>query len=54
MTFDQWKKQVDKICSDFYGGLTTDDFEDYLWYDAFVAEESPEVAFLIWSRELDT
>ena len=52
MSFKNWKRSVDYYCAAFYHGMTTDDFEDYLWYDDYSLGLSPWEAFCEWREEL--
>ena len=47
MDFDSWKLEVDKLFVQTFE-LTSDDVEDYLWYDSFRAGATPKEAFEGW------
>ena len=43
--FDFWKKEVDKIFSNKFGGLISDDFPDYCYMSDFKDGFTPEETF---------
>lgn len=48
--YNHWKCELDQIFSSRFG-FTSDDVEDYLWYDAFSDGLSPTEAFKEWMDE---
>ena len=49
--FDLWKNLVDRKFEEHFGGLNSDDFEDWLWHDAFSDGLTPSQAFRDWLEE---
>jgi len=43
MTFEEWKKEVDRVCVKVFG-LSSDDMADCLWFDYWNDELSPNEA----------
>lgn len=50
MTFKQWMNLVNAQFSEFFAGMTSDDFDDWLWYEDFLRGETPEGAFAEWKE----
>lgn len=50
MTFEEWKKAVDKLFMK-YMHCTSDDVEDWLWFDDYLNGVSPDNAFDEWLFE---
>lgn len=48
MEFNSWKQSVDGIIASFYIGLVSDDFDDWLWYDAYSDGLTPVEAVIDW------
>jgi len=47
-SFEEWMAAVDNLFAKKFYGLTSDDFEDYLWYDAYDNGATPEEAVDEW------
>lgn len=44
MTYEQWMEKVDNLFLTQFG-LTHEDFEDFLWHDAWEDGDTPRQAF---------
>lgn len=48
MTFETWMTDLNKIFSMHFGGLTSEDFPDYLWHDEYSSGCTPMESFQEW------
>lgn len=51
MDFETWLERIDRMFMTRYGGLTTDDFDDWLWYAHYERGYSPLDAYRKWAVE---
>lgn len=49
-TYEQWYALLDK-CFTRQFGLGVDDFPDYMWFDEFESDCTPEDSFLEWMAQ---
>lgn len=49
--FDLWMDLVHRKFEDRFFGMNADDFEDWLWRDAFDSGLTPSQAFANWMEE---
>lgn len=48
MSFEQWMRQVDKLIAAKFWGMTSDDFDDWLWHDEYSSNTTPKDAVDNW------
>jgi hypothetical protein len=50
MSFQEWKSELNELFEAAIG-LSTEDIEDYCWYDLYEDGFTPEEAFKEWKTE---
>lgn len=51
MSFEAWMNKVDRYFSNNFGGLTSEDFPDWDWREAYDDELTPYEAFKQYKEE---
>lgn len=50
--FESWMTEVDQIFAAKFGGLTSEDLEDFYWWDLWNDGYTPQEAFEVYEDEV--